>query len=156
GALLAAMPAMPGASPASPAAEIVVADQSAGDETAAVVARWQTHCERLIYARQAAQGLARGQNLAMSRAQGEVVAVTDDDCVPTPGWLPAIAEAFAGPQAVDALTGPVLPYGPERPGTTPVATRASRQRVDFDRRAMPWDIGSGNNFAVRRAWLERL
>jgi GT2 family glycosyltransferase len=29
-------------------------------------------------------------------------------------------------------------------------------RIAFDHSAMPWDIGSGNNFAVKRDWFNRI
>jgi len=137
-------------------AEIVVADQSRDEQTARVAAKYQAQFPALVYLHQPGQGLGVAQNLAMRRAGCDVVAVTDDDCVPAADWLACLAAAFAGPQAVDVLTGPVLPYGPPHADTFPVATRGGGARVDFDGRAMPWDIGSGNNFAVKRAWLERV
>lgn len=39
--------------------------------------------------------MGAARNLAMSRARGTIVAFTDDDCTVDPGWLTAIAIAFA-------------------------------------------------------------
>lgn len=136
--------------------EIVIADQSRTDQTAQVVTQQRGGAVALIYQRQPSGGLGTAQNAAMARASGAIVAVTDDDCVPADGWLPALEAAFADPHGVDAVTGPVLPYGPEQAGTYSVAARSSTQRVDFDARALPWEIGSGNNFAVRRTWLHQI
>ncbi len=133
--------------------EIVIVDQSHSDQTTQVVQQQRSGAVQLVYHHQPSSGLGTAQNAAMARASGTIVAVTDDDCVPAAGWLPALEAAFAGPHLIDAVTGPVLPYGPERPDTFSVAARSSTRRVDFDARALPWDIGSGNNFAVRRAWL---
>jgi GT2 family glycosyltransferase len=82
------------------------------------------------------------------------VAVTDDDCVPEPDWIAQIERIFSQPDGPDVLTGRILPLGPDQPGRYAVASRTSTQRADFDRRAMPWEIGSGNNFSARRSWLE--
>jgi GT2 family glycosyltransferase len=136
--------------------EIVVADQSRDQQTAQIVERYKTGPVAVVYDHQSTQGLGTAQNRAIARASAEIVAITDDDCVPELNWLKAIEAALTGPDAVDFVTGPVFPYGPERPDTFPVATRTSTKRTDFDGRAMPWDIGSGNNFAVRRAWLKKV
>jgi O-antigen biosynthesis protein len=137
-------------------AEIVVVDQSSDQSTAQIVERFKAGPVAVVYDHQSTQGLGKGQNRAMVRASAKIVAVTDDDCVPDLNWLEAIEAAFTGSDAVDFVTGPVFPYGPERPDTFPIATRTSTKRTNFDGRAMPWDIGSGNNFAVRRAWLEKV
>lgn len=136
--------------------EIIIVDQSQNEETARIVERYKNGPVAVVYEHQLARGLGTGQNLAMTRANGEIVAVTDDDCVPDPNWLKAIEAALTGADAVDFVAGPILPYGPQRPDTFPVATRTGIERNCFDRRAMPWEIGSGNNFAVRRIWLEKV
>jgi cellulose synthase/poly-beta-1,6-N-acetylglucosamine synthase-like glycosyltransferase len=110
----------------------------------------------MVYVRHAGSGLGVSQNLAFARASSSIVAVTDDDCVPAPNWLAAIERTFDSATSVDAVTGRVLPLGPEMPNRYPVATRMSNVRVDFERGVMPWEIGSGNNFAVRREWLQRI
>jgi GT2 family glycosyltransferase len=80
--------------------------------------------------------------------------VTDDDCEPTPNWVAKIEQAFASPNSIDAVTGRVLPLGPETVGTYAVSSRTSTQQIEFKGKANPWYVGSGNNFAVRREGLE--
>jgi GT2 family glycosyltransferase len=136
--------------------EIVVVDQSQDDETAHIVERHNDGPVAIVYEHQSARGLGTGQNLAMTLASGEIVAITDDDCVPDSDWLKAIEAAFTGADGADFVAGPVLPHGPEQSGTFPVATRTGIKRAHFNHRAMPWEIGSGNNFAVSRLWLEKV
>ena len=38
----------------------------------------------------------------------------------------------------------------------PVSSRTSEIPREFAGRVPPWDLGSGNNFAVRRSWFERV
>jgi GT2 family glycosyltransferase len=129
-------------------AEIVVADQSDTPPSEELDAP-----ARRIRARPG--GLAAAQNDAVRATTATVVAVLDDDCVADPGWIEAIARAFADPE-LGFLSGPVQPLGPADPGTHPVATRTSMDRRRLDGRTLPWDAGSGNNFAVRRDWFERI
>ena len=61
-----------------------------------------------------------------------------------------------GVRAPDAVTGPVLPLGPETPGLYAVSSRISSSPADFAGRALPWLVGTGGNFAARRDWLLRV
>jgi O-antigen biosynthesis protein len=136
-------------------AEIVVVDQSHNDRTRLVVQKHAMGPVEVRYVHHAGSGLGASQNLAFDLARRQVIAVLDDDCVASPRWAAVIEEAFASKE-VDVLTGRVLPLGPAAPGVFAVATRTRDQRVDFSPDAMPWDIGSGNNFAASRAWLKRV
>ena len=136
-------------------AEIVVADQSDGPETREVVSRSSATTESVRYVRARPGGLGVAQNDAFRATTAPVVAVLDDDCVADERWLESISRAFATDE-VAFVSGPVLPLGPEEPGRHAVASRTSRQRRELDAHAMPWDAGSGNNFAVRRHWFERI
>ena len=137
-------------------AEIVVADQSGDSRTRRVVEQRRCAATRLVYLRHAGSGLGAAQNLAMTRASGAVIAVTDDDCVPERDWVRQVARAFGSDSKVGALTGRILPLAAEASGHYPVATRVSTTRHEFDRPSLPWNVGSGNNFAVRRGWLARI
>lgn len=101
------------------------------------------------YLRQERRGLAASRNLALAEARQPVLAVTDDDCVPDPGWVAALERALGSPD-LDAVTGPVLPLGPEQPGLYAVSSRTSAAPADFAGRALPWLVGTGGNFAARR------
>jgi GT2 family glycosyltransferase len=128
--------------------EIVVADQSAEPPTEEL-----NPPVRRIRARPG--GLAAAQNDAVRATTAPVVAVLDDDCDADPGWIEAIAREFRDPN-LGYLSGPVLPLGPAEPGTHAVATRTSMERRRLDVRTLPWDAGSGNNFAFRRDWFDRI
>lgn len=54
-----------------------------------------------------APGLAAARNAGVAAAGGDIIAFLDDDAVPEPMWLAAIAGAF-GDADVGAVTGPVL------------------------------------------------
>lgn len=132
--------------------EVVVVDQ-AGDGRAAAVIEELGGALRIEYVRDDERGLGRSQNLAVAHARNERVAVLDDDCVADAGWLVTMSRTL---DEVDVAAGRVLPLGADAPDLVPVASRTSTVRRDFDRRALPWDVGSGNNFAFAREWYERI
>jgi len=134
----------------APPAEILVVDQGSDDRTRVVA-----EARGAVWIRQERWGLAASRNLALSRASCPVVAVTDDDCVPSPGWVAALQRTFRSPDAPDAVTGPVLPLGPETPGLYAVSSRTRREPGEFQGRVLPWLVGTGANFALRREWIGR-
>jgi GT2 family glycosyltransferase len=137
--------------------EVIIVDQSAQTETADLVAAagWD-RVVPLTYVRQARRGLAASRNAAIAHASRPIVVFTDDDCVPDEGWLTAIVAGFDGAEKPDAVTGRVLPLGPDRPGFYAVSTRGSRVRTLYRGRSLPWAVGSGGNTAVKREWLDRV
>jgi GT2 family glycosyltransferase len=136
--------------------EIVVADQ--GDTGVCeneVLCRQKTGV-RMRYFRQERLGLSAARNAAAAIASGAIIAVTDDDCVPDHVWVQTLYETLSGENAPDAVTGRVLPLGPEMAGLYAVSSRLSTDRQEFVRPVHPWKVGTGANFAVRRDWLERI
>lgn len=134
-------------------AEVLVVDQG-GDARTRRVAEAQDGLS-VSWLPQQRRGLAASRNLALERASHPIVAVTDDDCVPSPHWVAALHRAFSSPDAPDAVTGPVLPLGPETPGLHAVSSRTRLSPAEFRGRALPWVVGTGANFALRREWVGR-
>ncbi len=92
--------------------EVIVADDAASEETRCQVARMaisardQGFCLRYIPVT-GAHGPAAARNAGWRAARGHIVAFTDDDCIPAPGWLSAGLAAFGLPcnQLVTGNTG---------------------------------------------------
>jgi glycosyltransferase involved in cell wall biosynthesis len=83
--------------------EVIVVDNGSGPDTAAVLdaerARGELPLRTIRHER--TLGPAGGRNSGWRAALGALVAFTDDDCVPDPGWLAAgIAAAGAQPGAI--------------------------------------------------------
>lgn len=136
--------------------EIVVVDQSTGDAVERALDGIRVSEVRVEYLRQAKLGLSASRNAAIWVGREAIFAFTDDDCVPTPGWLSVVGRVLQEHEAIAAVAGRVLPLGEERPGTYVVSPRTSTIRADFRGRVIPWNVGTGGNFAIRRAWIERL
>lgn len=142
-------------------AEVIVVDQAPSEEARAAVASSGLPAAR--YLEQPRLGLSASRNLALGSAREAVLAVTDDDCVPDPSWLAAVANALERPPGPQAVTGPILPLGQGAPGTFAISLRESDIPVDHTGRVIPWSVGSGGNFAARISvlrdcggWDERL
>ncbi len=133
-----------------PPAEVVIVDQSDRSESRAVVEGVSSGATKMVYVHHRGRGLGASQNIAISTARNELVAVIDDDCVPGEDWLERVCQTFAEDERLGLVAGRVLPLGPPTPGLTPVSSRTSEVRRNFEGKVAPWHVGSGNNFAVRR------
>ena len=125
-----------------PPAQIVVVDQ--GTRPVAL--------EGVDYLRMAERGVSRGRNRGVDAATQELLAFTDDDCVPAPGWIGALQRGYE--EGVDGVTGRVLPL-PGDTGGVAVSSRTSTARRTFSGPGRtPWDIGTGGNLSLRRSAFE--
>ncbi len=81
--------------------EIIVVDDAAREETERQVQSFSGRGVAVRYVRTAgARGPAAARNLGWHAARGDIVAFTDDDCVPDPSWLRAGIAGF-----VDGVAG---------------------------------------------------
>lgn len=142
-------------------AEVIIVDQDPSQAAREAVER--SGLEAARYVEQERRGLSASRNLALELASAAVLAVTDDDCAPDPGWLEAIAAALAREPRPGAVTGPILPLGEGPPGSYAISLRESDEPVDHRGQIQPWGVGSGASFAAltallreQRGWDERL
>ena len=137
-------------------AEMVVADQSADTQSRAVALAASRPELPVHWVHRRSGGLAGGQNTAVRQTSMPVVAVLDDDCVADPGWIEVLERTFARDPGLALVGGRVLPLPPSGDNVFPVASRTSQTRREFRDRSAPWNVGSGNNFGVRREWFDRI
>lgn len=137
-------------------AEIMVIDQGDYDAVRAVIKRFQSEDTSVIRCLQPRKGLSAARNLANAKASFPVIAFTDDDCVPDADWLARIEQTIKTFPATDGVTGRILPLGSETPDQFEISVRTHNQRAQFHGRSLPWHVGSGGNFAVKREWLFRI
>ena len=83
--------------------EVLIVDDGSTDETAAVLARELERggLDLQVISREENGGLAVSRQLGWRTARANLLAFTDDDCVPDPGWLEAgLAAAEREPGAI--------------------------------------------------------
>jgi GT2 family glycosyltransferase len=127
-------------------AQVVVVDQAPSRAGREAVERSGIPAAR--YVEQRRLGLSASRNLALELCTSDLLAVTDDDCVPEPGWVEGILSALGRDPRPGAVTGPVLALGPAPPGTYAISLRPDLQSRDHRGRIIPWTVGSGGNFAA--------
>lgn len=128
--------------------EVVIVDDGSTDDT---WSRLQTLAEETplqlrCLRNEGRRGAAAGRNVAWRAARAPLCAFTDDDCLPTPGWLTAVVEQV-DPQEPVLAAGAVLPP----PGDD--ALRGPFARVIV---VVPFNVQwcATANLVVRRADLE--
>jgi len=142
-----------------PAFELVLVDQSRGEETRRLVESRAAELPALRYLHLDRAGLSRAYNAGVGASAGELLAFTDDDVVAPEDWLANIADAFAARPEVGLLYGQVLipPELAKREnveGVTP-ALPIPRRRL-LDRRHGFEVFGMGANFAARRTLFHKV
>ena len=124
-----------------PPAQIVVVDQGARPVV----------LEGVDYVHMTERGVSRGRNRGARAAEHELLAFTDDDCVPAPEWIGGLERGYD--HGVDGVTGRVLPLAGDR--GVAVSSRTSTARRTFSGPGQtPWDIGTGGNLSLRRSVFE--
>jgi glycosyltransferase involved in cell wall biosynthesis len=129
--------------------EVLVVDDCSIDATAAIVER---HDIATLVRATVPVGQQAAQALALRRARGDVVALTDADCEPAPGWLEYGLRDLEE-LGVDLLGGHVeIAVDGEPPGLPTLIDLA--RHLDQERAVNEAGYAVGANLLFRRAVLE--
>ncbi len=111
--------------------EVIVADNAADLETKQEVEKWSAGSGRRVryLAAAHAPGPAAARNVGWQAAGGEIIAFTDDDCVPQPNWLEA-GMATLHAHGAAAAGGKICVPLPSRP-TDYEQNEAGLERAEF-------------------------
>jgi glycosyltransferase involved in cell wall biosynthesis len=130
--------------------EVLAVDNNSTDGSAAILAR----AGGIRALTETKQGSYAARNRALREARGELLAFTDSDCAPDPGWLRAIDRAFEDP-------GIQVVLGCRRPGRDSGLIRLladyenKKDEHVFASQAAELYYGFTNNMGVRRAAFEQ-
>lgn len=132
--------------------EVVVIDQSDGDETKEIVEEFGG----ARYVRSDARGLSRARNLGAREAKAGYIAFTDDDCEVPTDWLSRAAGLMDACPEASVLYGTVwaAPEMTSDAGAVPCLTLSERRLVGG---AFGYHLGGmGANMVIRRSGFDRL
>jgi GT2 family glycosyltransferase len=135
--------------------ELVVVDQSTTDLTEEAL-RAMAPDARLRIVRSPLRGISNARNTGVAATSAPIIAFTDDDCLPRPGWASSMRRVFDEDPDAALVFGRVhLPPLSHINGFA--ASFEPRRRVLEGEVPTPQTgVGIGANFAVRRSVLERL
>jgi glycosyltransferase involved in cell wall biosynthesis len=91
--------------------EVIVVDNRSNDDTPDIVARAAEApgAPRIRYAFESSLGKSFALNHGLSLATGDIVALIDDDVLPSAGWLRGIVSHFRSDHELQFVFGKVLP-----------------------------------------------
>jgi len=143
--------------------EILIVDNGSVDSTATVVAEAARRSNVPIrYLTEEKSGKSHALNTAVDQARGDLLALTDDDVLPSPGWLAAFARTFSE-TGVDYAAGRILPLWEAPPprwltpslhGVLAIPDGGTRRLALTGIHDQVMPIGA--NMAIRRAVLESI
>jgi glycosyltransferase involved in cell wall biosynthesis len=135
-------------------ADLIVVDQSDGDDTAKLMATIAD--SRLRYIRSETRGVTNGRNIAIHESGSDIVAFTDDDCRVHADWVPQIVRLFSEDEDVAVVCGRVIV--PEEIRNTGYAEAFEPHVRTWLRRYPPLgrDWGITANFSIRRTAIARV
>ncbi len=129
--------------------EIVIVDNGSTDRTAEIVKRAPVR-----YVWEHRPGVPYARNRGIELCEGEIVAFTDADCIPTAGWLRELVAPFES-EEVGGVAGEILPYPPRTPAERYAARirHLSPQRY-LQRPVLPFAVTA--NLGFRREVFQRV
>jgi GT2 family glycosyltransferase len=142
-----------------PALEVVVVDNDPGE----LDVRDLAEGAGAVYMREPRRGLDHARLAGVAAARGDLIAFTDDDCLPSERWLRDLPELFDDPR-VAAVTGPAFAHELATPAQRAFEEAGGFGR-GFSRRVHEWvnlsppgasRAGAGANMVLRRAVIEEL
>jgi O-antigen biosynthesis protein len=99
-------------------------------------------------------GKSYALNSAITKAQGDVIAFTDDDCIIPPTWISEINSVFSRYPDISCITGNTYPYK-NLPHWKCQPTFSKKLKI-YSKPIHHSQIGFGNNFAIKKSVLESI
>ena len=135
--------------------ELVLVDNGSRDHTRALLDRFAAEAAglRVQVASEPRPGLARARNAGVAASRGDVVAFTDDDCLPAPDYVDAVLRVFED-RRIGYMGGRIALHDPL---DDPITTRDVPEPTPLPPYSfVPAGVIQGANMAVRREVLLRV
>lgn len=85
--------------------EIVIVDGGSTDTTHDILQEYANHNKTIMFYTMPGVNIARGRNIAISHATGNIIAVTDGGCLPDKDWLKEIVRPLIESDIYGAVAG---------------------------------------------------
>ena len=128
--------------------ELLVIDNNSSDDTCEVIKNFaRASGLNVKYLFEGNQGLSYARNRGLMKANGEIIAFTDDDCIVDKSWITSILKEFASDKTLLGLGGRVELYNVN---DRPVTTRTFKDRMLFSSPNQLFNLLPGCNMAFAR------
>ncbi len=128
--------------------ELIIIDNNSSDNTKEV---FNEFCQRnklpLKYIFEGCQGKSFALNTGITKAEGDILAITDDDCIVDRNWLISMLKEFNSDPDLSGLGGRAELYNKE---DKPVSIRTSKERKMFSSHDQLFSLIPGCNMAFTR------
>lgn len=136
------------------AIEVVVVDNGSSDDTPIRLAAWRSRQGfPVTIVDEPRAGLARARNAGLARVRGDIVAMTDDDCVLDAGFFAMLVARFAESSAPVVIGGRILLGDPD---DLPVTIKLEDHGMEASRERFPNGFVMGANLAFTRDVVDRI
>jgi glycosyltransferase involved in cell wall biosynthesis len=134
--------------------EVIIVDNNSTDGTRDVVAAISKASPLVIkYVLEPKQGLGHARNRGITEARGDVLAFTDDDCIPETNWIRVIATKFSSEPSLAGVGGRVELYDES---DRPVTIRTTREIAEPQSVHQLFRLIAGCNIAFRRGVFDEV
>lgn len=117
--------------------EVIVVDNNSKDKTKEVVQDYMPKFNgRLKYILEPRSGKSYALNSGISAAKGEIIAFTDDDCLPQKEWLSRIRQMFKNNDKLDVVLGEAIWDNGERMYREQAFLRGNGLNMIFKRKSL--------------------
>lgn len=140
--------------PAGWSVEFVLVDNGSTDDTQTVLGSFAASGDlpvRVVH--EPRPGLSAARNAALRSTPADVIAFTDDDCLPQADWLLQLCAHFSAAGAAQVVGGRVELHDP---ADLPITINTSTEARLIERPSMNLTSIMGCNFAFRREVVERI
>ena len=136
------------------AIEVVVVDNGSSDDTLTRLAAWRSRqCFPVTVVAEPRPGLARARNAGLSRVRGDIVAMTDDDCVLDAGFFAMLVARFDQAPSPVVIGGRILLGDPD---DLAVTIKLEDYAMEAPRNRFPNGFVMGANLAFTRDVVARI
>lgn len=130
--------------------ELIFVDNGSTDDSASILKRYS----RIRTFSEPDPGSYAARTRGIKQARGEILAFTDSDCFPVPGWLQSIDRVFSGSHA-EVVLGPRVP--PTNNNWVRLVSEYENRKAELVYASSDPMVyfGYTNNMAVRRTTMDR-
>jgi glycosyltransferase involved in cell wall biosynthesis len=137
--------------------QVIILDQSTTTQTQQCVNSF--HTNKLHYHKQKETGKSKAINWGVAHANGDIISLTDDDCLVDPSWVGSINAYFRDHHGVSGVFGKTLPYEPQKHPhmMCPATFSKDTETIVSDPSTIFYlTLGQGNNVSYRKKMFQEI